>query len=65
MADPTRNTGAAQGDSLFGVDNLIGGSGNDALHGNARHNEIDGRGGNDRLFGGGDDILRGAPAMIS
>src|SRR5262245_11952366 len=54
------------------VENVLGGSGADALVGNAKANRLDGRGGNDRLTGGsgsdalfggrGDDRLQGRDA---
>jgi len=56
-------------DTLLGIENLIGGEGNDTLVGNEYVNTLEGRGGNDLLIGllgndvlyGGDgnDVLRG------
>jgi Ca2+-binding RTX toxin-like protein len=55
--------GTAQGegsDVLVGMENGIGGSGNDTLTGDAQANRLDGGGGNDSLVGGdGDDSLIG------
>ncbi|MBX3418456.1 MAG: carboxypeptidase regulatory-like domain-containing protein [Pirellulaceae bacterium] len=46
--------------SGLGVENALGGSGNDILLGNALNNRLVGNGGNDILVGfGGDDILLG------
>ncbi|WP_374371118.1 cadherin-like domain-containing protein [Dongia sp.] len=47
-------------DTLAGIENVVGGSGNDALIGNTENNELSGAGGADLLFGGGgDDYLAG------
>ena len=44
------------------IENVIAGSGDDVLFGNALANELQGRGGTDALWGrGGDDILEGGP----
>lgn len=53
--------GAASGDLVLGIENLIGSnSGNDVLRGDDGANTLEGRGGNDRLEGeGGSDILQG------
>ncbi|MFO0291131.1 MAG: beta strand repeat-containing protein, partial [bacterium] len=57
-------------DVLIGIENLVGGAGNDDLFGNAGNNQLDGGTGNDFLNGGvgndtliagaGDDFLDGA-----
>lgn len=52
--------GDAQGDTLSGIEQVIGGSGNDAITGDANANLLRGMNGNDTLDGGqGDDELRG------
>ncbi|MGI8524841.1 MAG: beta strand repeat-containing protein [Pseudolabrys sp.] len=52
--------GAATGDVITGVENLIGGTGNDVLTGNGFDNDLQGIDGNDKLTGGaGNDILDG------
>ena len=56
-------TGKATGegtDTLSGIENLVSGSGNDQLIGDAKDNVLDGGQGNDLLFGkDGDDTLIG------
>ena len=57
-------TGAAE-DTFTGIENLIGGSGDDALTGDGNVNRIDGGDGNDTVFGGddaGDTLIGGAGA---
>jgi Ca2+-binding RTX toxin-like protein len=58
VASLTAATGAEIGtDTLIGIENLVGGSGNDRLTGDAGANLLDGRAGSDRLIGGaGNDI---------
>ncbi|MBC8794190.1 MAG: hypothetical protein C6Y20_21570, partial [Tagaea sp. CACIAM 22H2] len=52
--------GDAAGDVLQSIENLLGGSGNDALYGDAGANRIDGGSGNDTIEGGaGADTLIG------
>ncbi|WP_292148172.1 DUF5801 repeats-in-toxin domain-containing protein, partial [Mesorhizobium sp.] len=52
--------GDATGDSLTGIEGIIGGSGNDYLFGNASDNYLAGGAGNDTLNGGGgNDTLIG------
>lgn len=47
-------------DKLAGIENVVGGSGNDSLIGNGENNQLSGAGGSDLLFGGGgDDFLDG------
>jgi Ca2+-binding RTX toxin-like protein len=47
-------------DVLFGIENLIAGSGNDRVNGSAANNSIEGGAGNDTIVGGaGNDTLRG------
>ena len=42
------------------IENVVAGSGDDFIAGNAIANDLDGREGNDRIWGsGGDDILEG------
>lgn len=55
-----QNTLAAGTDTLLNIQNLLGGSGNDSLIGNAQANLLNGSSGNDSLLGGaGSDSLRG------
>ncbi|MGE4408072.1 VCBS domain-containing protein, partial [Pseudomonas sp.] len=52
--------GEAQGDVLSGIENVLGGAGDDSLVGDESDNYLDGGAGNDMLFGGeGDDVLVG------
>ncbi|QNM95693.1 calcium-binding protein [Chitinimonas koreensis] len=52
-----QNTGGAGTDTLSNIENLLGGSGNDALTGNAQANRLDGGAGSDTLAGGaGNDV---------
>ena len=52
--------GQAQGDTLVGIEYVMGGNGNDTLIGNTAANRLEGGSGNDRLEGGaGTDILYG------
>lgn len=54
------SSGDAAGDSLFTIENVTGGSGNDALSGDGNQNVLTGNGGNDSLMGGiGDDSIAG------
>ena len=56
--------GAAQTESLPDIEHLTGSSHGDTLAGDRRDNRIDGRAGNDTLYGGpggGDDVLAGGP----
>ncbi|MBL8707581.1 MAG: cadherin domain-containing protein, partial [Rhodospirillaceae bacterium] len=47
-------------DTLSNIENVVGGSGNDVIIGNAVANKLDGNGGDDQLSGlGGDDTLDG------
>ena len=58
-------TGTAEGDeagsdTLIGIENVIGGAGNDTLTGDDGANILDGSAGNDRIHGaGGNDIIIG------
>ncbi len=54
-------TGAAAGDSFFGVENISGSNiGNDTISGNGLVNSLAGNGGNDAIYGrSGDDTLTG------
>ncbi|WP_342149945.1 matrixin family metalloprotease [Methylorubrum sp. SB2] len=46
-------------DRFSSIENVIGGAGNDTITGNEYANDLDGRGGNDRLAGGvGNDVYR-------
>lgn len=47
--------GFAEGDVLFGIENVIGTNGNDAITGNGDRNVLTGGGGDDTLEGGGGD----------
>ena len=52
--------GDAQGDTLTGIEHLIGSEHGDILRGNNGNNQLDGGDGNDDLYGsGGDDVLLG------
>jgi Ca2+-binding RTX toxin-like protein len=53
LVRPADNTGDAAGDRYASIENLVGGSGNDSLRGNAAANMLDGGAGADSLFGGG------------
>ena len=57
-----QNTGGAGSDTLIGIENLTGGSGNDTLTGSSSNNVINGGSGNDTINGGGghDRIIGGA-----
>lgn len=60
LSDNTRNAGGAAGDTLSGIEGLIGTGLADHLAGDAGANLLDGQGGNDRLSGGaGNDTLHG------
>ncbi|WP_298197508.1 calcium-binding protein, partial [Novosphingobium sp.] len=56
------NTGDASGDSYNGIENLLGSSFNDALHGDGGNNTLDGGVGFDTLVGGAgaDSLIGGA-----
>ena len=57
---PDLNTGHASGDSLVGIEGLIGGLGDDALYGNEDGNRLAGGNGDDLLVGrGGRDFMLG------
>ena len=59
-ADVTVTVGGAVEDTLRGIENLTGGSGNDILGGDGQANMLDGGSGDDRLTGGlGLDTLDG------
>ena len=77
LGDGDVETTTIDGDTLLFIQNVIGGSGNDRLIGNARANtlrggagkdKIDGKGGNDTLKGeAGDDVigpLRATPLVL-
>lgn len=54
------NTGAAAGDTYFGIEGLVGGAGNDTVYGNGLGNGLVGMGGADSLFGNaGHDTMQG------
>ena len=56
------NHGAATGDTLTGIENLIGSAHNDILAGDRQANALAGRDGNDLLWASsGDDLLTGGP----
>ncbi len=62
LATGSGTAGDAAGDTLIGIENLVGSDHADALHGNNGANFLDGEGGDDELDGGaGDDDLRGGP----
>ncbi len=51
-------------DTLIGIENVVGGSGNDTLLGDNNNNELTGGAGNDQLAGrGGNDILHGGAGI--
>ena len=59
--DLTKGTGgeAGEGDTLIGIEEVIGGLGADAIAGTAGADDLDGLAGRDTLLGlGGDDVLR-------
>ncbi len=58
----TATGGHAAGDTVAGIENLLGSRYNDVLNGDAGANRLDGGPGNDRLTGGaGADVLVGGP----
>ncbi len=58
------NTGAAAGDTYFGIEGLVGGLGNDMIVGNASVNYLYGGGGNDHIWGGnGADQITGGDGI--
>ena len=60
LAAGTGQGGHAEGDTLTGIENIIGWEHADHLIGNGRNNELNGADGNDTLEGGaGDDRLHG------
>ncbi|MEO0952945.1 MAG: hypothetical protein AAFY44_16705, partial [Pseudomonadota bacterium] len=60
LADNTQNREDAAGDTITGIENLVGSGANDTLTGDAGDNQISGNEGDDRLVGGaGDDTLDG------
>jgi Ca2+-binding RTX toxin-like protein len=60
LADPSRNTGFAAGDTYAGVETLIGTYVNDDLAGDEQDNTLRGSWGDDVLWGrGGNDLLEG------
>jgi Ca2+-binding RTX toxin-like protein len=58
------SAGAASGDVLSGIENLLGSTHNDTLTGDGNANRIEGGGGTDSLYGGGgsDTLVGGAGA---
>lgn len=60
LADPSRNTGAAAGDTFLSIEGLQGSAYNDSLQGDGKANRLLGGFGDDLLDGGaGADTLRG------
>ena len=60
------HTGAATGDSLVGIENIIGSGFGDAVTGNEYANLLDGGDGDDSLYGvAGDDVLGGGAGADS
>jgi hypothetical protein len=63
LADSARDGGRGEGDTLIGIENVRGGSGDDRLTGDAGPNWFDDEGGTNVLRGrGGDDVFRAARA---
>ncbi|MBL8700848.1 MAG: M10 family metallopeptidase C-terminal domain-containing protein [Alphaproteobacteria bacterium] len=60
LAGTAQDTGGAGHDTLIGIENVTGGTGNDTITGDGGANILSGNAGDDWLFGGeGDDILDG------
>ena len=61
LDDSSLNIGAAAvGDTYSSIEGLVGGTGNDAIHGDTSTNHLIGLGGNDSLYGGNaNDTLEG------
>jgi VCBS repeat-containing protein len=58
--------GHAEGDTLIGIENVVGSAFADSIVGDAGHNFLDGGAGNDTLLGGaGNDTLRGGAGADS
>lgn len=55
----TASGGYTEGDTLRGIEHIYGSHHDDALTGNPGRNYLTGRDGDDRLYGGDDDTLRG------
>jgi hypothetical protein len=65
LSDSAPDGGRGEGDTLTGIENVHGGSGDDRLIGDAGGNRFDDRGGTNLFRGrGGDDVFRGARAGI-
>ena len=64
LAAGTGIGGDAQGDTLSGIENVLGGDGNDIIQGDAAANMLEGGNGDDQLHGGGgnDTLIGGAGA---
>ncbi len=60
LLNPALNTGAAAGDTYFGIEGVVGGVGHDTIVGNTLANVLFGGGGNDLVYGNaGNDLVFG------
>lgn len=60
LSTPSRNTGAAAGDTYFSIEGILGGSSSERISGNGYQNYLYGYGGDDVIAGNrGNDVLFG------